>query len=308
MQTKKEKIILSVLSAIVILGGFEVLIYILNLNEPRIFIAIAWALYAYLVFKIAFFYDLHFKPLPPGKKSAIREIEMVVSEYESVFLMRIKHLWDLKQVGKLFNYLLIPTLIFWSVVISLYVNFGQVRIQQSIALLSGFALISAYWYIREIFSSHLETVNNNIFIRMSVIKIYTAALTFGAIMAIMRSYCLPPWMYAALIFSVTFSLIFQALFQHRLNSPRNLLLNAVISLVQAAAGYFVYTYWGLNYYTGAIVLTILYNLMWGTFHYHLDHALTKKAFLEILIFSLLLAFMIFGSTNFKSKILDGCIY
>ena len=298
MKPKAEKIIFAVVCAAVVVGGFQALIYILNLYQIGIFIITADVIYLFLAFNIIFLYDLHFKT-HPGKELSLKP----------ALVARTEHFWSLRYIGRYFNYLLLPTLIFWSTVIVLYLNFGHVKIQQSIALFSSIALVAAYWYIKEIFSRRAEIVDIEIFVRMTVIKIYSAGLAYAAAMALMRSsYCLSSYYYAGVVFAITFSLIFQALFQHRLNSNKNLLITAGISLLQAVAGFFVYRFWGLNFYTAAILLVIIYNLMWGVFHYYLDGALTKKAFLEILIISLLTAAMIFGATNFRARILDNCLY
>lgn len=308
MQSKAEKIILVFFCAVVIIGGFEALIYILNLNQVGIFLATAEAIYLYLVFKILFLYDLHFKRTRAGQNSAVAQVELVAQAYWGAFFSRTRHFFTLSYVGKYLNYLLLPTLIFWSTVIILYLNFGQLRVQQAIVFFSSLTLIAAYWYIKEIFSRRTEKVDAEIFVRMTVIKIYAAGISYAAAMALMRSYCLSGYYFAGVAFAVTFSLIFQALFQHRLNSNKNILINFFIALAQSLAAFFVYKYWGLNFYTAAIFLVIIYNLLWGVFHYHLDRALTKKTFLEILIISLLMAAMIFSATDFRARILDGCVY
>ena len=76
----------------------------------------------------------------------------------------------------------------------------------------------------------------------------------------------------------------------------------------ALAAFAVLVFWNHNYFTAAVLLTVCYNLMWGIFHYHLDRALTLKAFWEIVIISVIVAGMIFSTTNFRARILDACQY
>ena len=62
-------------------------------------------------------------------------------------------------------------------------------------------------------------MDSDIFIVLSVVKIYTAGLLFAASMAMLRSYCLEPWYFSAEVFCFTFLLIYQALYQHRKITP-----------------------------------------------------------------------------------------
>ncbi len=291
-EPKSQKIFLTILTAISAFGGFEALAYILNLNQFSIFLTTSIALYLYLVFKLVFDFHLHYKDESnrPG----------IVGKWG--------HLLTLRLVGFWCNYLLLPSHIYWATVIMIYLDFGFIKYQQLIIWLSGLALTLNYWYIKEIFNRHKEKVDQDLFVRMTVLKIFAAGITYAAAIAILRRFCLPVEYFVIVVFVVTFALIFQALFQHRLTSNKNLTITAFLSIIQAVVGYFIYRYWGLNFYTGGIMLTVTYNLLWGTFHYHLDQSLTRRAVVEILLFTLLIAAMLFSVTNFKARLLDGCVW
>jgi ABC-type enterochelin transport system permease subunit len=86
------------------------------------------------------------------------------------------------------------------------------------------------------------------------------------------------------------------------------LWSLLIALIMGIIGQVVYVYWGYNYFTAAVFLTACYNFFWGVFHYRLDKALTRKAFWEILIVSLIIGSMVISVTNFSARLLDSCQY
>ena len=312
MTLKQQKIISGSLIALVVLGGFEALIYIVNLNQPAIFVQVAFVIYLYLSIKITLLYDLHFKN--PGALARARARHESVSHWlvRSIKIVfsalgdRFYYLGKKQHFFQFQNYLILPGLLFWPTVIFFYIEMGNTRIQHIFAVVSSAALIINYWYLKEAFLRKSERVDQDIFVALSAIKIYAAALTFGAALVIMRRFCLEPWQFMAAVFSLTFLLVYQALFQHKLFNLANALYTTLISLLQASVGYFVYLYWGYNFFTAAIFMAAIYNLMWNTFHFHLDKKLYKRFFLEILLVSAIIALMVFSVTNFKAQILGGC--
>jgi hypothetical protein len=302
------------LIAIVAIGGFQALIYILNLNQIGIFLQVAFWIWIYLWFKISLLYDLHFKN-PGALARAKARHESIPHWLKRSFRIwitalwnRFEHIFKWKNLRQCLNYLLLPGFVFWATTAIFYVNLGQIQIQQIYAWLSTVALVVAFWYLKEAFSRRKEVVDKDIFVALSVVKIYAVAVSYAATMAIMRRFCLEPWLFSLGIFSLTFLFIYQALFQHKKININTMLVTMVIAGVLATLGYFVYINWGFNYLTAAIFMTAFYNLFWGAYHYHLDRALTKKAFLEILLICLLIAYLVLTNTNFKAKILDGCVF
>lgn len=314
MTLRHQKIISAFLIALVAFGGFEALVYILNLNEPILFLKAAFAIWLYLAFKITLLYDLHFKK--PGALNRAKARHEAISDWIirslsivlSAFSDRISHLLKRHHWLQFQNYLILPATLFWATVILLYVDLGNVRLQQILILLSGTSIIANYWYLKEAFLRQTEKLDPDIFAGLAAVKIYTSAIIYAAILVIMRRFCLDYRYFLAAIFSITFLLAYQALFQHKLANIKNMLWVILISFAQAFAGYFIYHYWGYNFYTAGVVMAAFYNFMWGTFHYHLDKALTKKVFFEILLICLLVAMMLFSVTNFKARLLDGCRY
>ena len=314
MTLKRQKIVSATLIALVAYGGLYVLTYIINLNQPIIFLKAALLIYLYLSFKITLLYDLHFKN-PGALKRAQARHESVshwlvrgLKVVGSAFMDRISHLRKGRQLLRFQNFLILPGLLYWPTVIFLYLNMGSFKVQAAMVFLSGTALVVTYWFLKEAMLRKLERVDEDIFASLSAIKIFAAALSFGGTMAIMHRFCIEPRFFVAAVFCLTFLLIYQALFQDGRLSAKNTAWTLVISGIQAAGGYFVYRHWGYNYYTASIFMAATYNFMWSTFHYHLGQVLTKRAFLEILFICAIITLMVFSVTNFKAEILHSCVF
>ena len=298
MTQKTQKVITTSWVFIVVAGSFGALINIINLNQPILMFYVALAVWAVLWFWIAFLYDLHFKN---------RQVwNVTLKNLGEAFYDRFKHLLLWKEYSRALHYLLLPGLLFWSTVVLFYIELGHGKIQFIFAALTTLALTLNYYFIKEVFSRKSEIVDEDIFVSLSVVKVYAAAVVFGSTMAIMRRFCLEPTLFSSAIFSLTFLLIYQALHQHKLVNARNFFVNLVIAGIMAVIAHSVYIFWGYNFYTAAIFFAAVYNLLWGGFHYWLDRALTPRAFAEIVLVCLVISGIVFSATNFRARLLDDC--
>ncbi len=312
MNIKHQKIISIILIATVVFGGLAVLINIVNLNQPALFLKSSLVIYIYLTLKITILYDLHFKN-PGALKRAKKQHESITHwikrDFKIIFsaLRNRFHYLGKKRHWQIFqNYLILPGILYWSTIALLYIQLGKTASQYLLAFLSGTGIVVIYTFLKEALIRKTEKVERDIFAALTAVKTYTIAAAFGSSMALLRMFCVKPEYFTAIIFSLTFLLMYQALFMHKLWKGKNIAWTFFISTFQALAAYFVYIYWGFNFFTAAIFLAAIYNFMWGIFHYHLDGALNKKVFFEILIICALIAFMVFSVTNFRSSLTGGC--
>ncbi len=314
MTYKTQKFVIATLIFLTVLGGFEALIYIINLNQTSIFIWTALAIWLYLWLKISLLYDLHFKN-PGALKRAKTKHEPITHRLHrtlrillSAFWDRIKHFRQWKTFSLWLNYLLLPGIIFWATVVIFYLNLGHLALQQAFAVLSALAGIAAYWHIKEIYTAKEEKVSLDSFAVLSAVKIYTALVAYGAAIQYAKYNCdfiSPAWFFT-IVFCISFLLIYQALFQHAYTSTKNVLWTLIISSTLGLLGYFVYLFWGYEYLTASIFLAAFYNMLWGIFHHSLEGTLNKRVFWETVIVSIFIAVMAIGSTNFKAQILPAC--
>ncbi len=312
MTHKIQKII----SALFIVGtsilGFQVLMYIINLNQPSLFLKTAVWVWLYLCAMILLFFDLHFKvpgALAVAKKRHENVSHLLLRSVKIVWTAlnhRLGHYFRMQEVKAFLVYLVLPTFLFWFTAAMLYGNMGQEKIQQLYAWISTVAMGVTFWYLKEAFHRKKERVDSDIFVAFSVAKIYTLTVGFGAGLMLIRRYCLDPSLYAGIVFGISFLLVYQALYQHGFLKAKHLLSAMAIAGAMGILAYFVYVFWGFNYFSAAIFMAAFYNLFWGTYHYHLDYGLNRRIFFEILVVCLAVAFLVFVNTNFKERILGGC--
>jgi hypothetical protein len=284
MTAKTQKLICTTLVFLATAFSFWGLLQIVNADQIAIYLRTAFYFWLFIWVFITFLFDLHFKdPLD-----------------------RFRHFLTWKSYSRAAHYLLIPSFIFWSSAVIFYLELAHYRTQDVVAIISLLALTVDFYYIKEVFSRKKELVDADIFAAASVIKIYSMALAFAAAMGLMRSYCLPASWFFAAILALSFLHIYLALYQHRLVEFKHVMAALLISALLGLAGYFIYVLWNYNYFTASIFFAAIYNLFWGTYHYHLDRSLTKKAFFEILIVCLLIAYMVLSVTNFRGQILGAC--
>lgn len=301
MTLKTQKIISTTLIFFAVAFSFAVLTIIVNLNQPTIFLKTAVVVWLYIWLKIALLYDLHFKY--HGKSKSLTP-----HMWMDALKDRFDHLLHWKYYSQALIYLLLPGILFWSTVTLLYVEMGHEKLQYIFAVLSTIALTVNYAYIKEAFLRKQEKLDRDIFIALSVVKVYTSALMFAASISIMRRFCLDPELFVMAIFCIVFLLLYPALWQHKLITIKNILYILGISAVLSLVSYYIYIYWGYNFVTAAIFFAVIYNLFWGIFHYHLDKALTRKTLFEIILVCAILAYMVLSITNFRAQIVDGCVF
>lgn len=314
MTHKQQNVLSTLVIAIASIFSFQSLITIANLNQTQVLLNVSLKIWFWLCLLIFFLFDLHFKN--PGAFLRARQkhasLESKFERYWKIFFTafwdRFGHLRRIREIKQFLIYLILPVFLFWPTVIIIFSNLGRQNIQQLYAWISSLALTAVFWYLKQSFQRKNEKVDSDIFIAYSVAKIYAVTITFGAGMELMRSYCVPSVYFSLGVLASSFLLFYQALYLHKAVNHKSIGSAFLISLIMGLLGFFVYKYWGFNFFSAAIFLSAFYNFFWGTYHFHLDHGLNKKAFFEIFIVCLMVAYLVFLNTNFKARILDGCIW
>lgn len=314
MTHKKQNIFSTLIIAVASILSFQSLITIANLNQSDILFSTSIKIWFWQCLLIFFLFDLHFKN--PGALSRARKmhvgLESWIERYWKIFFTalwdRIGHLRRINEIKQFIIYLILPGFLFWPTVIIIFSNLGRINIQQLYAWISTVALTVIFWYLKELFHRKSEKADSDIFIAFSVAKIYAVTITFGAGLELVRSYCLGPTYYALGVLASTFLLFYQALYLHKAVNHKTISVSFLVSAIMGILGFFVYKLWGFNFFSAAIFMSAFYNFFWGIYHFHLDHGLNKKVFFEILLICFMVAYLVFLNTNFKAKILGGCIW
>ncbi|MBL8030612.1 MAG: hypothetical protein JNN11_05190 [Candidatus Doudnabacteria bacterium] len=308
MNQKQQKILTVSLVSAVAVGSLQALIYVINLNQVKTFLLLAFAVWVYLWVKVTLLYDLHFKESGALRRARVKHgaVSFKILKYLKIFNSalwdRIGHFRRFEMFAKWGNYLLLPGVIFWATVAFLFLYMGKVLPQQLVSGLSSVALAVNFWYVKEIYTRKEDKVALDIFAALSAVKIYSILMLYFSAIALTRYFALEPVLLVMGVFSLTFLVVVQALNQHKFAQLKNLAGAALIAILQSILVYFVYLYWGYNNLTAALFLTAFYNMFWGLFHHSLEGDLNKRLFWEIVLVSMFIAMLAAGSTNFRARL------
>lgn len=302
---KQNPVAVSIASLTAFLG-LEAAGSALGLNEVPTFFAVSFAVFLFLVIWQIFIFDLHLKTRTLG--SLEKSLAAGLRE-------RFSYLANLHHFLHFQNYLILPNIIYWMTIILLYLNPFDDIPKQAWIILGALALGASQWYMKTVFLAHKEAsgaARQIIFLT----KLYASYVSFAAAFGISRYFgALPPeirppeyftlgapW-FAVITISITVLLLYQALFQHHYVGFKILKYLIFTGLGLALVGYIVFYYWNVNYYSGALVMTGVYNAIWGLMHHkYIDKNLTKKIVYEYLAVLFVILVIVFSTTNFAQRI------
>lgn len=251
-------------------------------------------MYLFLVFLQIFIFDLHLKRAGSWQKLEKSLWHALKARFE---YLKEGHHWLHFQ-----NYLILPGFIYWTTIVLIYLNPFDTFLKQVWIIMSTIALAKTFWYLKVVFYLHSEAGR----IRRQLLfltKLYASYLAFTAALGIMRYFGYGGELTGLLTFLITFLLMYQALFQHHFVGFETLKLLFYTSLALGVAGYLVYFFWNVNYYSGGLVLTALYNTIWGIIHHkYIDKNLTVETVYEYLAVLFVILVIVFSTTNFAEKI------
>lgn len=312
MTIRTQKITAQVLFSSATLFGWEALVYVLNLNQSQIYLRLAGYFAAFLVLKLIFFYDLHFKARPglicphQSHENFLLRLECEARLLGDFLRERFTHFFRWRYLRHLMRYLPLPALVFFPTVILIYINLGRQTLQQAVVLGSTLGLSANYWFVKDAFHKKDEFLSHTAFLYLQMVKLYAAFLIFTALLGLWHWFCLPLWgLYVASFFGA-FLLIYQAIFQFKAITRVDFGYTLVIAGAMSASTGLAYFYWGFNYVTAGLFLMSLYNFFWGTFAYAVRRRLTWRIFLEYLVVTLFVCVVALLLTNFRAQILPAC--
>lgn len=293
----KHKLIVVLIAAGISLLGLEVVSFTLGIHQVFLALKISFYVYLALVFLQTFVFDMHLKPSSTLKRAERIFFSALKERFQ---YLKIKHHWLHFQ-----NYLILPGFIYWTTVSLLYLNAFDQVIKQALIFLSTITLAICFWYLKTVFLRHEEARRSTrqcIF----VTKLYASYLAFASAFGIMRYFDFQGtniYWFIATVFCVTFLLFYQALFQHHFIGFKSLKFLLTASIFLAVVGYVVYRLWNVNFYSGALVLTAIYNTIWGIIHHqYIDKNLTREMVYEYLAVLFVILVIVFGTTNFAERI------
>jgi len=280
--------------------GFEALSYIIGIYQLRGSLYVAFYVYAFHIFWLTFVFDLHLK-----KRGVLANARLNHKGIKMVWMAcqdRIEHLkrWDYLRHYQ--NYLVLPGLLYWGTVILLFLNPFKTNLKQFLIIASTVALNVAYWYMKEHVSKNLEHQHHWLRV-LSIVKLYTGFIVYSAVIGVAFNQGFDAGFLMMATVILTFLMLYQALFQHRLLTLQVLLWVIIISMTTGLVSLWVYQNWSSEYFTAGLVVLAVYNSLWGILHHHLDKTLTRQVVLEYLSMMIFIVSILVAGHNFNQRVI-----
>jgi len=295
----KQKVVATLIATIGVFVGFQALSYVVSLYQLSTALYLSFAIYALHLIWLMFIFDLHLK-----ERGSLASAEAKHDGWR-VFLhalkLRFRYMMNWHHLRHFQNHLVLPGLLYWSCVVLIFLNPFKYELKQVLIIASTAAMNIGFWYMKEHISRRMEEGYS--WIRMlSVVKLFAAFMAYSAMLGVTIHFGYEPSFMVMGIFTLTFLLIYQALFQHGLLNFSSFLWVVKIALVMALVSIWVYLNWNTQYFTAGLVMLSIYNTMWGILHHHLDKVLTKKLVFEYLFITALVISFLLASHNFNQRI------
>lgn len=300
MSEQKQKYLSNFIVTLGAFLGFEAVSYAIGMFQLKIGLYLSLYIYAFHIFWLTFLFDLHLKKR--GVLAIARLNFKGVKIFWEAFKQRLEHLSKWEYLRHYQNYLVLPGMIYWGAVSLLFLNPFKGELKQMIVWSATFAMSVAYWFMKEHISRRLEAEFSWIKI-LSLVKLYAAFLLYSALIGVSFRYGFSVGFLMAATMTITFLLVYQALFQHHLLNFHIFVWNIIIALVMGIVAAWVYTYWNEEYFTGGLVMLAVYNTMWGILHHHLDQTLSRKIMLEYVVMMILIISFLVAGHNFNQRVI-----
>lgn len=289
-----HKLIIVAVAAIISFAGFQAASLALESNEPGSFILISALVYIFLVFWQSFIFDLHLKHAytwSGWEKSLWRALQE-----------RFAYMFEKQHFLHYQNYLILPTVIYWSAVALLFLNPFETLLKQIFASTSALGLAVTFWYLKTVFYDHKDA-RLNVRQLIFVDKLLASYLAFAAVFGLARYFGFDVLGFAMAIFGVSYILIHQAFFQHHYIGHKTVEIILLAGLVTAESAGVIFAIWNVNFYSGALVISAVYNTIWGIIqHKYIDRNLTREIVYEYLAVLFVILVIVFSTTNFSQRI------
>lgn len=280
--------------------GFEAISKAIDIYQLSSSLYLSLYIYIFHIFWLTFIFDLHLK-----KRGVLANARLNHTGAQMVWMAlkeRVEHLrrWDYFRHYQ--NYLVLPGIMYWGTVILLLLNPFDSFFKQTIIVCSTLALSVSYWYMKEHVSKRLEHEDHWIKV-LSLVKLYAAFIIFSSTVGVTFYFGFNPSFLFLATLTLTFLLVYQALFQHRLLNFSVFMYTLGVAMIMGLVSLWVYVNWNSEYFTAGLVMLAVYNALWGILHHHLDHNLTNKIVFEYLAMMIFIVTLIFASHNFSQRII-----
>ena len=305
-QARRWFIVLSL--SLLVLFGFEVLSLLADIYQVHIFIQVAVVIYAYLLVKMSFVFDLNLKKYGAWKHSLQyyrHHKGEILKWFKIVFRAignRFHYLRHWENWRHFQNYLILPGVLYWAVVMLIFLNPFDMFLKQLFVITGTVLMTIAIWHLKMIFIDY-SRASIQVRYLMFTTTIFTAFLIYSAALGMTWYLGLSKGLFVLAVGALTFLLFYQSLFHRGLvQQLKNLgwvLLGAGILSATAAV---VIENWTVNFYSGGLLMAAVAYLFWGLSLQHIQKRLTARLALDYILIFLLVLIFVLSTTNFSARI------
>ncbi|OGE79304.1 MAG: hypothetical protein A2751_04915 [Candidatus Doudnabacteria bacterium RIFCSPHIGHO2_01_FULL_46_14] len=281
----KHKLVIVSVATLVSFFGFQAASQALDAYQLEKFWLISFYVYIFLVFWQSFVFDLHLR-----------------GDFLKSLKHRFAYMFDRGHLSHYINYLILSAVIYWATAALLYLNPFEIAVKQALSLVGAGAFALSFWYLKTVFYGHKQAHRG---VRQSIffLKLYASFISFAAVFGLGHYYGITPFVFAIMVFVLTYLLIHQAFFQHHYLGHNEIGLILLSGLATAEFAAIIYFIWNVNYYSGALVICALYNTIWGILqHKYIDKNLNREIIYEYFAVLFVVLVIIFSTTNFSEKL------
>jgi hypothetical protein len=305
-KTRRWFLVLS--TSIVLLAGLEAISFLTGIYQLGYYLNISIAVYLYLMIVTSLIFDLKLKiPLSWQRASYYYRHAKTSIAYrwfkkiKRALLLRFLYLWQWQNWRKFQNFLILPSLLFWAVAISIFLNPFREATKQ-IMVLSGTLLLSVeIWYLKFVFtkSNAASKVIRNL---MGGSMVVSSFFTYSSLLGITWYLGLPDYFFVITSGCLAFLYLYQSFFREMLGDFRHLPMIFLGSVIIAAVSGFVIKYWTVNYYSAGLLVSAFVFIYWNLVSNFLWKKLSRQMALEYLLVFLLALIFALSTTNFHARI------
>jgi hypothetical protein len=290
------------------LFGFEAISVLAGIFQLSDFLQIALLLYVFLVILISLVFDLKLKLPKSWERSSYyykhskHRLKKILLIFWRAFKLRFHYLNNWMHWLHFQNYLILPAVLFWSVIALIFLNpFDDLR-KQIFILCGTLMLAIVFWFFKTFFisyhSSSLEARS-----LMFAVTVLTGFLSFSSTLGLVWYFGHSIWVFVFGVGGLGFLLLYQSLFRHSmLATSRNFKYAFLGGVFLAVVAYVIGNIWSVNYYSAGTLLAGCLYWYWSNILQWLERRWILMRALEYTLIFLLVVLFVLATTNFSARI------
>jgi len=305
---KFRKWFLVLSSSIVVFLGLEALSYLTGIFQLPYFINISALLYVFVILISSLIFDLKLKIPKSWERSSYyyfhtkRRLVKIVRIIARAAGLRFRYLSSWKHWRHYQNFLILPTILYWAIIILMFLNPFDYWYKQIFIAAGTFLVAIVIWHLKTVFISYSQASINARYL-MFAATIITAFLSFTAILGLSWYFGFSRYFFPATVFVMAFLLMYQSLYHHPLLeikvNIRFVLVGAGLCFVAALI---VANVWTVNYFSAGLLLAGVLHLYWSLTLQWRQGRLTFVRSLDYILLFLFILLFVLVTTNFSSRI------